>query len=120
MSTIKTIQARIEALSKKEDRTRKEAVSLATAHSKIEDKSPSKLWRKIQESPYALEIYGGDALPSFAEWLTELSSKPTKSGFFSEFNAFQALARIGTANLADKAEKVLKRALKQQQATEAI
>lgn len=119
MSTIKTIQARIEVLSNKERNTR-EAVSLATAHSKIEDKSPSKLWRKVQESPYSLEIYGGEALPAFADWLTELTSKPTKSGFFSEYLAFQALARIGKANLADKAEKVLKRALKQQQAADAI
>jgi hypothetical protein len=121
--SIAKIQARIEALKGQETRKRKETVSLAAAVSKIEDKSPSKLWRKVQESPYSVEIYGLEALPEFKEWLTELISKPTKSGLYSEYGAFSALARMAQkrdeSSAANKAIKALERAARQQAATEA-
>jgi hypothetical protein len=117
--SIAKIQARIEALKGQKTRKQKEAVSLAAAVSKIDDKSPSKLWRKVQESPYSFEIYGLETLPEFKEWAAELLSKPTKSGLYSEYGAFSALARMARKRDESKAVKALERAARQQAATEA-
>lgn len=93
--SISNLQNRIATLTATVNRTKQQSVSLATAHSKIENKTVSKLHRMILDSPFSVEIYGNKTLPKFAEFVAAL--KPSETSLYSEYAAYQTLKRMGDA-----------------------
>ncbi len=92
MSIIKTI-AKKEALIAIENRTAQQNVSLATAWSKLENRTMSNLYKMIKMNPYSLDVYGFDKLPVFNDFCKAV--KPNETKLYSEYVAFQTLARMG-------------------------
>ena len=95
--------SRIEALKGIENRTAMQSVYLANATHKIENKTMSKVYRSVCESPYAAEIYGSDVLPSFKDFCGEM--KQNESQLYSVYQGFMTLKRLRPITNVEKTAK---------------
>ena len=111
------LQAKAEMLQAK-DRKRIETVRLATLLCKIESRSLSYLYKRMQGSEQLDELLQGAPMPSFKAWSAKMLERPTKSGLYSEYQSFATLSKMCSKAGDDKAAKQIKRALRQQKATD--
>lgn len=111
------LQAKAEMLQAK-DRKRIETVRLATLLCKIESRSLSYLYKRMQGSEQLDELLLGAPMPTFKDWSNKMLEKPNKNGLFSEYQAFLTLSRMCKASTESKAAAQIARALRQQKATD--
>ena len=101
MSFKKALQT-VETLTNKENRTKNEAVRLATAENKVENRSLSKVYKEVTNSQYCAEILGTYAVPTFAEFAAKIKPKQ----FYSIYEGFLCLAKFNLSEVAkNKAKK---------------
>jgi hypothetical protein len=117
MSILKMI-AKKDLLISTENRTRKQNVSLATAWSKLENRTLSNLYKAINNNPYSVDVYGFKTLPTFNDFCAAI--KPNETRLYSEYVAFLTLGRMGAekvkANMTN-AEKTAVKVARQNKAT---
>jgi hypothetical protein len=104
--------AKIEALKGIENRTAMQSVYLANATHKIENKTMSKVYRSVCESPYANEILDGAKMPTFNEFCKAM--KPNESRLYSVYQGFLTLKKFRKVT---NVEKAAKKAARQNKAT---
>jgi hypothetical protein len=117
MSILKTI-AKKETLIATENRTRKQNISLATAWSKLENRTLSNLYKMIKNNPYSVDVYGFQTLPTFNEFCAAI--KPNETRLYSEYVAFLTLGRMGAEKVKANMSKVEKTAVKVAKQNKAI
>lgn len=100
---MKNVISKIETLQAIENRTSMQSVYLANAVHKVENKSMSKVYRAVCESPYAAEIYGSDVLPSFKDFCAAM--KQNESQLYSVYQGFMTLKRLRPVSNVEKAAK---------------
>lgn len=89
---MKNVISKIETLQAIENRTSMQSVYLANAVHKVENKTLSKVYRAVCESPYAAEIYGSKTLPTFNEFADKM--KKNESGLYSVYQGFLTLKAL--------------------------